>query len=51
MYLEARGRATHLGRLLKRSLKLPTISIPYLFERHHGLAFTRELAKLMSAPK
>ena len=50
MYLEARGRAHHLGRLLGRKLKLPTLTIPYLFERNHGLAFTRELAKLMCAP-
>lgn len=47
MFLEARSRTVHLSRLLQRSLKLPTISVPYVFERHHGIAFTRELAQVM----
>jgi anion-transporting ArsA/GET3 family ATPase len=51
MYLEGRGRAEHLSRLLKRHLKLPTIAIPYLFERHHGVAFTREMARLLNASR
>ncbi len=51
MYLEGRSRADHLGRLLHRHLKLPSITIPYLFERLHGLAFTRQLARIMSASR
>jgi anion-transporting ArsA/GET3 family ATPase len=47
MAIEARNRTVHLTRLLLRSLKLPTITVPYVFERHHGLAFTSELARAM----
>jgi hypothetical protein len=49
MYLEARDRATHLGDLVRRSLKLPAVTLPYIFERRHGLAFTKEMARIMSA--
>ncbi|MFY9614594.1 MAG: ArsA family ATPase [Candidatus Dormiibacterota bacterium] len=48
MYLEARDRAIHLGDLVRRSLKLPSVTVPYIFERRHGLAFTRAMAKIMS---
>lgn len=47
MMLEARDRSRHLGQLLQRSLKLPTVNVPYVFQRHHGFAFTRTMAKAL----
>jgi anion-transporting ArsA/GET3 family ATPase len=47
MMLEAGHRSIHLGQLLKRSLKLPTLNVPYVFQRHHGFAFTRTMAKAL----
>jgi anion-transporting ArsA/GET3 family ATPase len=49
MMLDGLDRADRLGRLLRRSLKLPTLTVPYVFARHHGLAFTRALADSMEA--
>ena len=49
MMLEARERAIHLSALVERSLKLPTLRVPYVFQRHHGFAFTRSLAKSIAA--
>jgi anion-transporting ArsA/GET3 family ATPase len=48
VYLEARRRTDYLARLLQRHLKLPSLSVPYVFERRHGLAFTKEVAQLLS---
>ena len=47
MMLEARDRSRHLGQLLQRSMKLPTVNVPYVFQRHHGFAFTRTMAKAL----
>ena len=47
MMLEARERSISLGQLLQRSLKLPTVRVPYVFQRHHGFAFTRTMAKAL----
>ena len=47
MFLEARARAEHLGAVLKRSLKLPMLTVPYVFQRNHGFAFTRTLARAL----
>ncbi|HXA41444.1 MAG TPA: ArsA family ATPase [Candidatus Solibacter sp.] len=47
MMLEAQGRSQHLGKLLARSLKLPTLNIPYVFQRNHGFAFTRTMARAL----
>jgi anion-transporting ArsA/GET3 family ATPase len=44
MMLEARDRSRHLGRELQRALKLPTLKVPYVFQRHHGFAFTKTMA-------
>jgi anion-transporting ArsA/GET3 family ATPase len=51
MYLEARARATHLSTLLERALKLPSVRVPYVFERHHGFTFTRTLARSLESAK
>ncbi len=48
MMLEAQGRSEHLGKLLGRSLKLPTLNIPYVFQRNHGFAFTRTMARALA---
>jgi len=45
MTLDSLARAERLTRLLERSLKLPTLRFPYVFQRNHGFAFTRSLAK------
>ncbi|GAC1329307.1 MAG: hypothetical protein NVSMB17_05550 [Candidatus Dormibacteria bacterium] len=47
MLLEERGRADHLRNMLKRSLKLNTLEVPTIYQRKHGFAFTRLLAKTM----
>ncbi|MDQ6746892.1 MAG: hypothetical protein M3010_02115, partial [Candidatus Dormibacteraeota bacterium] len=47
MLLEERRRADHLRRVLKRSLKLPTLEVPTIYQRKHGFAFTRLLARTM----
>jgi anion-transporting ArsA/GET3 family ATPase len=47
MLLEERHRADHLRRLLKRSLKLPILEVPTIYQRKHGFAFTRLLARTM----
>jgi len=47
MLLEERGRADHLRDLLKRTLKLNTMEVPTLYQRKHGFAFTRLLARTM----
>ena len=48
IFLEARGRTVHLSRLLQRTLKLPTLYVPFIFQRNHGFAFTRAMAKLLA---
>ena len=45
--LEERARADHLRALLRRSLKLPTLEVPTIYQRKHGFAFTRVLARTM----
>jgi len=45
MMLEARHRARHFTRVLDEALELPSIPVPTIFERRHGFAFTRVLAK------
>jgi anion-transporting ArsA/GET3 family ATPase len=45
MLLDARARAERLGGVLNRALGLPTITVPYVFQRNHGFAFTRTLAR------
>jgi anion-transporting ArsA/GET3 family ATPase len=47
MLLEERARADHLRGLLKRSLKLTTLEVPTIYQRKHGFAFTRLLARTM----
>jgi anion-transporting ArsA/GET3 family ATPase len=47
MLLEERARADHLRGMLKRSLKLPTLEVPTIYQRKHGFAFTRLLARTM----
>jgi anion-transporting ArsA/GET3 family ATPase len=47
MLLEERNRADHLRQMLKRSLKLPTLEVPTIYQRKHGFAFTRALARTM----
>ena len=47
MVLEERARADHLRSLLKRTLKLPTLEVPTIYQRKHGFAFTRILARTM----
>jgi len=47
MMLEARDRSRHLGQLLERSLNLPTVKVPYVFQRRHGFAFTRTMAQAL----
>jgi anion-transporting ArsA/GET3 family ATPase len=47
IFLEARARAEHASRLLNRTLRLPTLTVPFVFQRHHGFAFTRALARSM----
>lgn len=47
IFLEARARADHASRLLKRTLQLQTLTVPFVFQRHHGFAFTRALARSM----
>jgi anion-transporting ArsA/GET3 family ATPase len=44
MLLDARHRAESLTGVLRRALRLPTLSVPYVFQRNHGFAFTRTLA-------
>ena len=43
--LDARQRTDHYRTMIKRSLKLPAIEVPFVFQRKHGLAFTRALAE------
>jgi anion-transporting ArsA/GET3 family ATPase len=45
MMLKMRTQAEHLTEVLRRSLKLPTLTVPYVFQRNHGFAFTRTLAR------
>ena len=45
--LEERARADRMRTLLKRSLKLPTLEVPTIYQRKHGFAFTRVLARTM----
>jgi anion-transporting ArsA/GET3 family ATPase len=45
MTLEARERSVALAAQLRETLRLPSVEVPYVFERHHGFAFTRQLAK------
>ena len=45
--LEERARADHLRALLRRKLKLPTLEVPTIYQRKHGFAFTRVLARTM----
>jgi anion-transporting ArsA/GET3 family ATPase len=45
MLLDARARAERLTGVLRRSLQLPTLTVPYVFQRNHGFAFTRTLAR------
>jgi len=47
MLLEERARADHLRTLLKRSLKLNTLEVPTIYQRKHGFAFTKLLARTM----
>jgi anion-transporting ArsA/GET3 family ATPase len=47
MLLDARARAERLGGVLNRALGLPTITVPYVFQRNHGFAFTRTLARAL----
>jgi len=49
MLLERLEAAAQFKEILQRALKLPTLEVPYIFERRHGLAFTRELAAVMQA--
>jgi anion-transporting ArsA/GET3 family ATPase len=49
MMLDGLDRAERLGKVLEEALRLPTLQVPYVFERHHGFAFTRELARAMEA--
>ena len=49
MTLDRRQRTKHATDLLQRSLKLPMLEVPYLYERRHGFAFTRALAALMES--
>jgi anion-transporting ArsA/GET3 family ATPase len=50
IFLESRNRTVHLSRLLDRTLKLPTLYVPFIFQRNHGFAFTRAMARLVAAP-
>ena len=43
-----RSRAQHLARL-RDELDLPTIVLPYLFVRDHGLRVTRMVAEALAA--
>jgi anion-transporting ArsA/GET3 family ATPase len=45
--IERLEAAAHFRQVLARALKLTTLEVPYIFERHHGLAFTRALAAAM----
>ncbi|MHB8507924.1 MAG: ArsA family ATPase [Candidatus Dormibacteria bacterium] len=45
--LDARARSLSLGKQLD-DLGLPTLRVPYVFERHHGFAFTRNLARALA---
>ncbi|MEA2684389.1 MAG: hypothetical protein QOK05_2717 [Chloroflexota bacterium] len=47
MLLEERERADQLRGLLRRSLKLPTLEVPTIYQRKHGFAFTKLLARTM----
>jgi anion-transporting ArsA/GET3 family ATPase len=47
MLLEERARADHLRGVLKRSLKLHTLEVPTIYQRKHGFAFTKILARTM----
>ena len=47
MLLEERARADHLRSLLRRTLKLATLEVPMIYQRKHGFAFTRMLARTM----
>jgi anion-transporting ArsA/GET3 family ATPase len=44
MMLKTRNQAEHLQAVLRRALRLPTLTVPYVFQRNHGFAFTRTLA-------
>jgi anion-transporting ArsA/GET3 family ATPase len=45
--LDERSRADQLKGLLRRRLKLPTLEVPTIYQRKHGFAFTRALARTM----
>jgi anion-transporting ArsA/GET3 family ATPase len=45
MMLKTRSQAEHLREVLRRTLKLPTLTVPFVFQRSHGFAFTRVLAR------
>jgi anion-transporting ArsA/GET3 family ATPase len=47
MLLDARSRTERLTGVLNRALRLPTLTVPYVFQRHHGFAFTRTLAQVI----
>ncbi|HEV3231283.1 MAG TPA: ArsA-related P-loop ATPase [Candidatus Dormibacteraeota bacterium] len=47
--LDGLDRAERLGSQLRQALDLPTLDVPYVFQRHHGFAFTRSLAKAMES--
>jgi anion-transporting ArsA/GET3 family ATPase len=47
MMLKTRRQAEHLKEVLRRTLKLPTLTVPFVFQRSHGFAFTRTLARAL----
>ena len=47
MMLRTRSQAEHLRTVLRRTLKLPTLTVPFVFQRNHGFAFTRTLARAL----
>jgi anion-transporting ArsA/GET3 family ATPase len=49
MMLDGLDRGVRLGRSLIQTLDLPALEVPYVYQRHHGFAFTRELARAMES--
>jgi anion-transporting ArsA/GET3 family ATPase len=47
MMLRTRSQAERLRTVLRRTLKLPTLTVPFVFQRNHGFAFTRTLARAL----
>jgi anion-transporting ArsA/GET3 family ATPase len=45
--LRMRSQAERLRTVLRRTLKLPTLTVPFVFQRNHGFAFTRTLARAL----